>query len=238
MILGLFAFSVISKSVLFFGNFEDANIVTVLLDMLFYLLTLVFIITVFIITAAQFYRSMVTDEAYTTFSLPISTKGLIFAKLISSVLTDIIAIIVVSLSNLIIYSGEREMSVSIQGIWDSIILFSKQAKLSPALILMLLVAALFLTLITYNLFVEAAVAIGQTFENNKLGFSVLGGIVLYLILTVVLLLITFVIEIFVDWESNMFYKLFLSAVLLCMLIGDGFMFIFVKKIFANRLNLE
>lgn len=238
MNIGVLLFAVIAKATLLLGKLETTSVVTVLIEMLFYILVIVFIISVFLTSLIQFYKSMVTDEAYTTFSLPVDTRILVLAKLVAAVIVNMLSMVVTILSTFIMLIEGRETLNMLKEVWEEFEVFSQQIKIHPIIVVAFVIVSFVLTIITYNLFVETAIAVGQTFENNKVAYSVMGGIFIYLLATVLLLIFVYVIELFVSAESTMFYMFFFVALIISMLLGNVLMYAFISNTFTKKLNLE
>ena len=52
---------------------------------------------VFFIICAHFYRNLMTDEGYLTFTLPVKTSEILWSKLITAMLWTIISVVVIGL---------------------------------------------------------------------------------------------------------------------------------------------
>ena len=126
----------------------------------------------------RFYKNMVSDEGYLTFTLPAKVSQLVFSKFIVAFLWQIVTAVLVVLSLICVFVlGHIELKI----VWD----FAREV-LEESGIAIPGLALILVTSLAYQItFYYLCIAIGQLFANQKLA----GAIVSYCVLS-------FVVEIF------------------------------------------
>lgn len=232
----LICLAVISRVIMSISAFgSGVNIITMLLDSTFFLAALVFVTAAFIVQIIQYYKSMVTDEAYQTFSLPVNVETLTKAKLLASLICNFSTIIVVCAATAIMMGSEAgEMGNFLK----ELELFAAQLRLPAVLLVLFGILMLLLTLVMYNLFIQASISIGQTFENNKIGYTFGAGLFLYLAALVGMMLGIVLIGTFTQPDSLAYLQAMGIFLLVFMLAGNVIMYILTNRMFRSKLNLE
>lgn len=229
----LAAISRIILSITALGN--GVSLITMLLDSTFFMAAIVFTAASFIVQIIQYYKSMVTDEAYQTFSLPVNVESLTKAKLLASLICNVSTIAVVCASARIT-TGSTASGVG--SFLKELELFAAQLKLNTAVLIVFGIFMLLLTLVMYHLFIQAAISIGQTFENNKIGFTFAAGILLYLAALIIMLLGVVIIGMFAEPESIEYLQAMGIFLVIFMLSINVIMYCITNYIFRKKLNLE
>ena len=225
MFAGIIIFALVSKVILSIKALGNAmDIISTLLNMTFFLIASVFVVAAFIVQIIQFYKSMVTDEAYTTFSLPVDVKSLVQAKLIVALSGNLLTLLVVCLSGAILMSSGANFSSTTGGLYEEFQLLAQQLGVNSTLLIVFLFVMVILTLTMYNLFIETAIAMGQSFANNKIGFMFVCGIFLYMAAMVIIIAGMLVIGCFVEMESVTYYKVFTEFLFAFFIVANGIMF--------------
>lgn len=128
------------------------------------------VMTLFLIVF-RFYKSMVTEEGYLTHTLPVTATTLIFAKLMSSILWNILAAIVAILSLFIVFFQPTDFQFFMKELSDGMVRVTEELNkqnISLTLIIIEAIVGMILGLGYYILKVYAALAIGQLFNVQKL----------------------------------------------------------------------
>lgn len=239
MFAGIIIFALVSKVILSIKALGNAiDIISTLLNMTFFLIASVFTIAVFIVQIIQFYKSMVTDEAYTTFSLPVDVRSLVQAKLFVALAGNLLTLLVVCLSGAILMSSGANYSSATGGLKEQFQLLAQQLGVSSPLLVTFLLIMVILTLTLYNLFIETAIAMGQSFANNKIGFMFVSGVFLYLAAMVIIIAGMLIIGCFAEMESVTYYKMFSGFLFTFLIIANGILYVLTNRIFRKSLNLE
>ena len=229
----------ISKILLCLTSYEARlSFIPVLLNMIFYILFIGFIVSTFFSQIIRYYGSMVTDEAYITFSLPVDVKRLTGAKLITAVVNNCISIFLGILGMVIMFftldeaqNKIRAMKVQIQYMADSL-------NINIVLLVCIVVVMMVITFATYNLFIYTAIAIGQSFQGNKLVGTFFAGMVMYMSMMIVLIPVFLIIN---GLYSKRGTGSVTSFIMVCIGLLIGFNILFFKIIdylFTNKLNLD
>ncbi|NBK98533.1 MAG: hypothetical protein EOM50_11010 [Erysipelotrichia bacterium] len=154
-----------------------------LLFMYVIVLIAVFVWTL-IVAVKHFYNNLLKDEGYLTNTLPVKRSQIILSKEIVSLLTFIVSTMVVMISVMIgIYHG------GIKEILDSIHLFlSVQFDLDFVSLFFWFIVTMLVSYVSQVQIFYLAMLLGQTRNTNKVVFSFVFGIIIYLVLQVVSLI--------------------------------------------------
>lgn len=148
-----------------------------------------FVVTI-IVVIMRFYKNLLGDEGYLSFTLPVSVSKHLISKLVvaaTGLMTSVVAIII----SLFVLLWDADMIELINKAWNEfkILLENNGAALFVIILIIYLVIALFTSPITYYV----SMAIGQLFTRHKLIGSVVGYFLYSMvsqILSVILLVAT------------------------------------------------
>lgn len=165
--------------------FSDNNHLLSVITILFFALYFIYVIALFVVTGVfivlRFYRSMVGEQGYLTNTLPVKTKSLIHAKLLSSFIWELIAIILLLLSFLVFFMGHINMNDINEIIREFNFNFGPYmvyVRFSAILISFIFIVSLF-----YGpLMLYASIAIGHMFRKQRILCSVVAYFVMYFII--------------------------------------------------------
>lgn len=135
----------------------------------FYLLLLIAVpVSMFVVSIARFYRTMVKDEGYLTHTIPVKKTQLINGKLITSVIWIIISIMVIPLSLLI---NVKNSIYTFRDIAELLkLVFSNSTYIVDCVMFILLIIV---SIMTSLLLCYASIGMGQMFNGHRLAGSVL-----------------------------------------------------------------
>ena len=135
----------------------------------FYLLLLIAVpVSMFVVSIARFYRTMVKDEGYLTHTLPVKKTQLINGKLITSVIWIIVSIMVIPLSLLI---NVKNSIYTFRDIAELLkLVFSNSTYIMDCVMFILLIIV---SIMTSLLLCYASIGMGQMFNGHRLAGSVL-----------------------------------------------------------------
>lgn len=135
----------------------------------FYLLLLIAVpVSMFVVSIARFYRTMVKDEGYLTHTIPVKKTQLINGKLITSVIWIIISIMVIPLSLLI---NVKTSIYTFRDIAELLkLVFSNSTYIMDCVMFILLIIV---SIMTSLLLCYASIGMGQMFNGHRLAGSVL-----------------------------------------------------------------
>lgn len=222
-------------------GFNLQMIFSTIIIILYFIMAFGILIGTAIIMIQRYYKNLLGDEGYLSFTLPVKPWQHIVSKLINTVLWTIISILIVFVSALII--SRTSMSSFIDGFrlfLDELgIVFGSSIYISFPLYM--IIAFLLSILIIFN-----AIIIGHQFQN-KIAASFVAYFVLYLI-TQLAILLTIVIYMLTSYSSFANIPMnpdsipngdilfaSLSVVLLILAIGH---YLSINYLFKNRLNLD
>lgn len=189
----------------------------------------------------RFYRSMIREEAYLTFTLPTTTSQILISKVLTAACWLLINAVVVVLATLLLV---HDVDV-INQMWRTVTsLLEKNGGMSTIISTGIY---MFVLLFYYPLLFFAAMSIGQLFKSHK----VLGTVVGYFILTTiqqvlstVSLLVLSKAGIVLDQEVesvgeiiSIFGSVTISSIIID-LIMIVICFVTARYLFAKKLNLE
>lgn len=135
----------------------------------FYLLLLIAVpVSMFVVSIARFYRTMVKDEGYLTHTIPVKKTQLINGKLITSVIWIIISVMVIPLSLLI---NVKNSIYTFRDIAELLkLVFSNSTYIMDCVMFILLIIV---SIMTSLLLCYASIGMGQMFNGHRLAGSVL-----------------------------------------------------------------
>lgn len=207
---------------------------------IFFTLAVIFLpMLTFVFTIMKFYQNLVKDEGYLIHTLPVSKHKLVLSKTISSFIVLGISLIV---SIIVVLIGIFDV-----GIFDNIFIFLRELwEMIPHSVIFITIITVIIGVITQQLMFYAAIALGQTRNNHKVGYSIAFGIGLYY-LNQMLGLILLIPMAFNDKFAS-YYKMdippveFLNVILLISglisLVCGIVYYIITVKVFEKKLNLE
>lgn len=174
---------------------------TMLSVFIYYFGIIVCSIGTMLIIAIRFYKTCYTDEAYLTHTLPVSTKQLLAAKTISSVLCHLLTLLVIGLSVVglllvivthLINLGEipaSELSVGFSEIFAELDReFAKEMGISFSGYFLYLGGVSLISSISGIISLLGCVSLGQLYTKHR----ILGAIIAYFIFTFVLQIAAYV----------------------------------------------
>lgn len=184
IMMGLLA-ALIGISVLYWitGNIDFDNAAVAMVNGLVSVGYVLILIASFSVTLVymivRFYKSMLGDEGYLSFTLPVKTGQLILAKWITAVVWIILTVLLAIASGLLNF-GSSEL---LRDIWDGLdILFEQDGAVLTAFLMVvyMVVSVAFSVMLYYT-----AMAFGQTFHSHKIIWSIVGYFILDVILQII-----------------------------------------------------
>lgn len=134
----------------------------------------------------RFYKNMVSDEGYLTFTLPVKVEELVLAKFLVAIVWQLITIVMCVASVFLVFvPGHIEIKVLMDGISS---LMSQARTLLPVFCLTL-IATMVCQIMLYYL----SMAVGQLFGNYKIVASVIAYCIIYFAMELVPLLMLLVV---------------------------------------------
>ena len=125
-----------------------------------------------VIMVYRFYKNLMTDEGYLTFTLPVSTHAILLSKLLTAVIWSV-STVLCALSSVFLATFQIEdIWAGLPEAWQE---FLWTAGLSPSRIVLLaleLAVLLLLSSVASYLLFYAAISLGHSFSNHKILLSV------------------------------------------------------------------
>ena len=204
---------------------------------------MVLIVGTFFLSIRDFYLDFATERGYLINTLPVKKSTIITSKFITGVTTMVTSLAVMFISIIILVIGNGEWSGFANGVAN----FFKDIP-SDAVVMLILMAVLMIVAYISGLAVRyLSIALGQLKNTNKLGFSFLAYIILYIIYEMYFTFsLTFIGVISPDFVSSLDSEITVISsvnILFGILIGLVIVFTAVvtpitNYILKNKLNLE
>ena len=204
-----------------------------------------------VLLLVQYYRSTAADEAYLTFTLPLTNTEHIYVKLLGAMVCQFICLITIIVAGSIALSGQPLKDII--NLFDYLIideLFANAGVINSILIFTEVIILLIISAVSNMLLYYACITVGQTAKKNRILMAV-GAYFIYYIATQIISTI-FTIIIMVLAMSNAFDDIFewfsahsifaIHIYLCCMIIVFAILsvvfWIVTHTIMSKKLNLE
>lgn len=207
------------------------------------IILMVLVIGTFFLSIRDFYLDFASERGYLTNTLPVKKSAIITSKFITSVVTMLSSIIVMFISILILVIGNGEWTTFA----NSFANFFKDIPGDAVVMLILMTVLMIAAYISGLAVCYLSISLGQLKNNNKLGFSFLAYIILYIIYEMYFTFaLTFIGVISPDFVSSLDSEITVISsvnILFGILIGLVIVFTAVvtpitNYILKNKLNLE
>lgn len=132
-----------------------------------------------VINIVRFYKNLVTDEGYLTFTLPVSSRQIVASKLISTLVMDVLMAVAVLLSTFVLRSNLPVLAEMYQSIEESLHQIANSAEWRTLAVSV--VGYSTLACIYTQMGAFTAVAIGQTNRTHKIAAGVGAYALIYFI---------------------------------------------------------
>ena len=197
----------------------------------------------FFVAIQIFYRKNLRDEGYLTHTLPVTKTSIVSSMFITAIIYTIITVLIIMLSVMITFYTPgifHDFYNAIQTTWNSLNIHYQHFIIFTVIIMVLSYMQLLSS-------IYCALSIGHSFSSNKLAYSVVSWVVIYVISQIlnvigILILASIQPEIFYETYNeqigmNFAYGTFITSIITnsIMLIGTYITTIMMLK---HRLNLE
>lgn len=132
-----------------------------------------------VINIVRFYKNLVTDEGYLTFTLPVSSRQIVASKLISTLVMDVLMAVAVLLSTFVLRSNLPVLAEMYQSIEEALHQIANSAEWRTLAVSV--VGYSTLACIYTQMGAFTAVAIGQTNRTHKIAAGVGAYALIYFI---------------------------------------------------------
>lgn len=188
----------------------------------------------------RFYKNMVSEEGYLTFTLPAKVEALVAAKLIVAFLWQLVTVIICILSVSVICFQGRESEFLKEGAELLHHVLQEYNGVVFAMLLFLAISLLYQMIVYYF-----SIAIGQLFSGNKIIGAVAGYCLLNFALQVLSIAIMVVlglvfsfqrIDEYINSEQGMLVFLYVYSVFMVFMTAGGFLL--TCRLLKKKLNLS
>lgn len=163
------------------GVFKDITFIKIIgtpIRILFILLLIGIIFYTFFVTIKYFYKNFFKDEGYLTHTLPVTKNALLLSKALTSTIYFILSLAVLVLSLLIAISNVDKFF----DLFNNILI---TYNINVTNFYLFSIAFIILSYISYLTLFYISLALGSISNNNKILYSIIWGIVVYLIIQVI-----------------------------------------------------
>lgn len=194
MILGFVIVSVLAKilfevgimsTILNDSYVSDTNEFMIVSSVIFLLLYIIYIIAFFIMTyvfiVSDFYKTMISEQAYLTHTLPVKTSTLICSKLIIAIFWQAMVYLLVFLSFLLFVIGHMPEIP-----WQEIFInFHITLGVSPGEYTAFMIICMIIGAFSSPLMFYASIAIGHLFGKHKVMGAILSYLGIYTVMQII-----------------------------------------------------
>lgn len=192
----------------------------------------------------RFRNSIYKDEAYLTHTLPVTKNEIYDSKFIQTLIFFIVSFGVIIFSLFITYYTEDRWLL----LKDFVNGFTSSMNFNTSLFIISVLAILFLEIFNALQCGYLGILLGHRSNNNKIGLSVLFGIISYFLSQGIVILGIFITGLFnsnimdlfknsVQLDTSTFKLLAVIAIIIYIII-IGIMNVICKKVFNNGVNIE
>ncbi len=195
----------------------------------YYIMTSVFIVY-------DFYKTMVSDQAYLTHTLPVKASTLIWSKTLTAVIWQMAAGLMILLAALLFMAGHFA-DIPAREITDFI---HYMYGMSTASLCLYMAASILLSAFCGPLMFFASIAIGHLFGRHR----IIGAIASYMGIYTVLQILTTVVMVCMgyrldsNYDMSWFFGNFMIYTLCYSVVAIAVFYWITNRIFSRNLNLE
>lgn len=235
---------------LLFGLLKQENIVTTTIRTIsvtaYIISTLVIFALTFIIMIQRFYKNLLKEEGYLSFTLPVTTTQHILSKLLVASFWNVCAGIVTLVSILIIIPSYGFVSEIKSSFSDASSIVKDNVGMSLELMIVAIILLTFISIFTSTLTIYASMAIGHLADKSRILFSFLAYFGIYIVNQTISSIMFAVMGLGMNEQislagetipENFMNIVFLTSFILSVVMG-AVCFIITKIILDKKLNLE
>ena len=228
-------FAAIGRIILAFDPAWENGALSILFVLFYVFAILALVIAAWALGISRFYKTLFTGEGYMTLSLPVSSVGIIWAKLISSLLAMLFAAAVSLLSVFIFFIGVDSQIIPILGdeISISFQMWFEEIAAAPGLFVEQLLLFI-LAIPAGTLALYACISLGQLFTSHRKAMTFLIVVAFYIATNIISTLC--LIPIYgAAGEVSEHLVMWISILLVGAL--DAGSFFLIRYILRNKVNL-
>ena len=144
---------------------------------IFCIVIIVSFVYCFFISIRNYYKKVLKDEGYLTHTLPIKKSSIILSQLISSLIWILINGIIVIVTLGIAYYAKGMLNAFGQVLNTEM---NSEMIVSPMVTLIIIITMVICSYISTILAIYCSMTIGHGFSNNKIGNSIIAGVIFYI----------------------------------------------------------
>lgn len=245
MYVVMLGIALLGRIVQFFESESDAYLLILIPTIIMVVLALVAAsLLTTIVVVVRFYRHLFSGEGYLTLTLPVTPNQHIVVKMLSAVLFETLTVIVSIASVSLLIAGDVFVEV-VNAIGYLIPFVTKEFGVHLPLYIIEMIVLMFVSVMTSILLYYACIALGQTFQKNRVlasvgiyfGYAFAMGFVSTLLQAIFNPVIGEFYTIVYENPAQMYHVLIWISILFEMLLGIAY-FMIVRFVLKKKLNLE
>ncbi len=240
-------FAVINRLSFLINSYENGIMETLQgFAVIGYVVSIIAVLAVgFITVIIRFYKNLLTEEGYLTFTLPVTPNQHIICKLLCGVTVIVVNFIVVAISLLILGVGTEFLKLFFEEIKIILDYYTSEYGLGNIVLIIVMGAVMMImALMQAIMMLYASMSVGQRFKNKILG-SAIAYISFYFLMEIIILIISSPIllkfaldfEKWVETSVTGVQVLLGGLIVMYLLFATGYWLI-TRYFLSNKLNLE
>lgn len=242
-LIGLICLTLFGRIILNIEFPSQLEFIQALFITTYIILMIIAVVAFFIIIIINFYRNLLGDEGYLTFTLPVKSRTILTSKIIVGSLWSLVSLIVAIAAVLYMVSSKIVLGNVWSELSDGLRVMTEGLDVNLFYLSSMWILSMIVGLVCNLLQIYVSIAIGQVIMKNKIIGSIIGYIITNMVMQVISLIAGFGLMFFIGGMNDMeAYKFVMTeAPIYITLLNIIFCVIFymgTNYIFKNKLNLE
>lgn len=199
-----------------------------------------------IYTGMRFYKTLYSDEGYLSFTLPVTPRQHLIAKVVVATIWNLISSIVVFISIWpLLVALEKAIGEQMPDMREVLVqigeMLEKTFGINLGMIIFLFIAVCVLSTVFSVLMIYSSVTLGQTFKKHKIMGAILFYIAEYMVLQTLSSVLTFGLMFQYSVNSEEYWKMsggLYVGIGIISLVGTVLLFIQTRYFMEKKLNLD
>ncbi len=196
-------FSLLTRLFFSFENSFILNIIASILNGITISMIINILINNLIRVWVRFSQNLYGDESYLTHTLPVTKNSIYLSKILTSIIVLFTSVLVIALTMFIAYYSKENISI----VKNFLLPFAEIYDSTIIGIILAFLLILFLEILNGLQTGFTGIILGHRMNNSKTGFSVLYGLIAYMISQIFVVAITFIFAVFDNDIMNLFYTI-------------------------------
>lgn len=179
--VSLLILAAVSKVLILIFSDTKFSVISVLPTALFFIGLYACLFVTMIISMIRYYKNMLSDEGYLTHTLPVKRHTILFSKMISTLIVEIISILVIALCGFL-YSPTA-VKLFISEIFVALNLINYD--FSTIFLVILIIFEIILVGVSQLTLVALCLSIGACFDKNKLLMSFVFYMIIHIVVQII-----------------------------------------------------